>query len=360
MSKSKKTTGCTCGAAKKITDVTNVDDLREFMTTPTDALVKMMAGLAGDVMVLGCGGKVGPELVETLMRANRQAGARRTFYGVDLFPDGSPVQPDRFEALGAKVVKGDLTSSAFIASLPDAPNIIYMVGFKFGSSKNYRATWHINAILPYLIGARFGSSRIVVFSSTNPYPHLPPASGGAKEEDDLDPTGVYGWSIVARESAFLTTQIQSPAQKLLFYRLAYAQHLGYGVLVDLARMIQKGETISLSVPAVNVMSQRDAIDVAVRSLQLAANPGVPLNCAGPVWLVRDVAARMSKILGKQPVYAADEGTTAFLANDAKCRSLLGEYRDAPEDLITAAANWVKRGGEYWDKPTMFGRADHKY
>jgi len=69
---------------------------------------------------------------------------------------------------------------------------------------------------------------------------------------------------------------------------------------------------------------------------------------------------MSKLIGKKPVFADDRGENAFMADDSKCRRLLGEYRDKPDEMIQAAAKWVMGGGEYWDKPTMFGRADHKY
>ena len=344
----------------KLTEVTNTTQLREFMTTPTEGLVKMMKGLKGDILVLGAAGKVGPELVETLTRANSQAGAKRTFYAVDLFPKGSPVPPERFEELGVKAIAGDLTERAFLDSLPTAPNVVYMVGFKFGSSGDYRRTWHLNAILPYLVGEHFSKSRIVVYSSTNPYPHTRPEDGGSKETDEPDPHGVYGWSIIARESAFATSQLKAPEQRLCFYRLAYAQHLGYGVLVDLARMIWKGEPISLAIPAVNILSQRDAIDISLRALEKCANPPLALNVAGPIIMARDIVEKMAKLMKKKPVFAGEAGDKAFVANDAVCVKMFGPYRDKPDELIEAAARWVMRGGEYWDKPTMFGRADHKY
>ena len=343
-----------------ITEVKDTQDLREFMTTPTDGLVQMLEGLDGDIMVLGCAGKVGPELMETLVRADQQTGGQREFYAVDLFPEGGSRSPELFEGLGTTPIQGDLTDRSFLDSLPEVPHIIYMVGFKFGTSSDYRLTWHLNAILPYLVGERFGNSNFVVFSSTNPYPHVPPESGGADEQTDLEPQGVYGWSIVARESAFLTTQLDAPDQNLLFYRLAYAQHLGYGVLVDLARMIRDSEPISLSMPAVNLVSQRDAIDVALRSLGLTTDPGEPLNCCGPIWMVEDIVNRQAEILGKEPVFTGQPEQEALISNDDKCHRLLGPYRDDPEDLIAAAAQWVKNGGEYWDKPTMFGKADHNY
>jgi hypothetical protein len=29
-------------------------------------------------------------------------------------------------------------------------------------------------------------------------------------------------------------------------------------------------------------------------------------------------------------------------------------------MIEAAARWVMQGGEYWDLPTKFGKANHRY
>ncbi len=343
----------------RITEVANTTELRQFMAAPTGGLVEMMKGLEGDVLVLGGGGKVGPELVETIVRANREAGTKRAVHVADLFPDGG-VSPEQIEELGAEVLRGDLSDRAFLASLPEAPNVIFMVGLKFGSSKDWRAAFHINAILPYLVGERFTHSRIVVFSSANPYPHAPVGQGGSKEGDELEPEGVYGWGIVARECAFATTQLKNPGQKVAFYRLAYAQHLGYGVLVDLARMVKNGEPVSLAVPAVNLLSQRDAIDVAVRLLSRCENPAFVLNVAGPAVRVREIAEKLGEHIGVRPVFAGEEGKSVLLANDELCRRFFGEYRDGVDEMIEAAAKWTMAGGEYWGKPTLFGRVKHEY
>lgn len=344
----------------KITDVTTPAGLRDFMTTPTGRLVEFAADLEGDLAVLGAGGKMGPDLVETFLRADAEAGAGRTVYAVSRFSDPEGEDRRRIEEAGGKIIRGDLTEEEFLKSLPDVPNVIFMVGYKFGSSGDWRGAFHINAILPYLVGRRFGSSRIVAFSSTNPYPHVPLDSGGADEDTPLEPQGPYGWGIVARESAFRTSQMQARDQKVLFYRLAYAQHLGYGVLVDLARMLREGEPISVAMPAVNLVSQRDAIDVALRSLSLAGSPPEVLNCCGPILEVREVVGRMAEIMELEPVYADEPGETALISCDEKARRLLGDYRDTPAEMIEAAARWVMRGGEYWDLPTKFGKADHRY
>lgn len=344
----------------RISEVTNVDELRRFMTEPTSGLIDMMRALEGDVMVLGGGGKVGPELVETLVRADTAAGGERTIHVADLFPDPAGVAPELIRALGCDVIQGDLTDRGFLDTLPDSPHVIFMVGLKFGSSKDYRMAFHINAVLPYLVGERYMESDIVAFTSANPYPHTPPADGGSKETDDLSPQGVYGWCIVARESALLTTQTKWPEQRLAFYRLAYAQHLGYGVLVDLAKMVAGGEEISLGMPYVNLISQRDAIDAALRLMGRCANPAAILNVAGPATRVREIVEKMGKLIGNEPNVLDDEGETALLANDDLCVDIFGPYRDGVEEMIEAAVRWVKADGEYWNKPTLFGRVKHVY
>ncbi len=342
----------------KITDIRTSEQLTDFMTTPTDKLVALAKNLKGDLMVLGAGGKMGPDVMETVARADEDAGVTRRLAAVDLaFEDSVKA---RFDELGADLHAGDLTDRQFLQSLPDAPYIIYMAGTKFGTSKDWRKTFHLNCILPYLVGERFRNSNIVAFTSGNPYPHTPPAEGGCREDAQLAPHGVYGWSIVARESAFATTAIAAPSQKLCFFRLMYAQHLAYGVLVDLARMVWAGEAVSLEMPAVNLISQRDAVDVAIRALSRCANPALVLNCAGPITPVREIVLKLAERMGKQPKFAGQERDRALIANDELARSTFGEYRDAPQDMIAAAAAWVMRGGESWGKPTLFGRVTGGY
>ena len=140
----------------------------------------------------------------------------------------------------------------------------------------------------------------------------------------------------------------------------YAQHLGYGVLVDLARMIATGERISLEMPYVNLISQRDAIDRSLRGLEVAANPSAVFNVSGPYCNVREICLKLAAVLGREPIFATEEADTALIANDSFCVERFGPYRDNWEDMIVAAANWVKAGGEYWNLPTKFGSADHVY
>ena len=111
---------------------------------------------------------------------------------------------------------GDLSDEDFLNTLPDAPNVMYMMGFKFGSSLDWQRAFHLNSVVPYLVGSKYKDSKIVVFSSGNPYQHTSRFGSGCKEDVQLDPIGIYGWSIVARESAFRVTSEKNPNQKIAF------------------------------------------------------------------------------------------------------------------------------------------------
>ncbi len=344
----------------RMRDIETEEQLWDFMTTPTEGLVEFASRLEGDVIILGAAGKMGIELAATLMRADRQAGVNRLVHAVSRFSDPSGEGRQTLEELGAHIHAGDLTEREFLDSLPDVPNALFMAGVKFGSSRDWRLTFHLNGIMPYLVGERFANARIVAYSSGNPYPHTPVDGAGCAENDALVPRGVYGWSIVARESAFATTALRSQNQRICLFRLMYAQHLGYGVLVDLARMVQDEDPVSLRMPAINLVSQRDAIDVSLRALGQCRNPPLVLNCAGPVVRVRRIVEQMAGAMGKEPRFADEEADEALLADDSRAREMFGAYRDEPDEMIEAAARWVMRRGEYWDRPTLFGKVNHTY
>jgi nucleoside-diphosphate-sugar epimerase len=339
-------------------DIRTPEELRDFMAEPSEGLVEMAARLEGDVIVLGAGGKMGADLLETLVRADRTAGRTRRVVAVSRFSEAEA--RGRLEELGIEIAAGDLTDRRFLDRLPALPNAAYMAGFKFGSSQDWRSAFHMNCIVPYLVGVRLPESRIVAFSSGNPYPRVPLGAPLPTEETPLEPQGIYGWTIAGREAAFETTARECPELRVCSFRLMYAQHLMYGVLVDLAQMVWQDEPVSLAVPAVNLVSQRDAIDVALRCLEYCGNPPEVVNCAGATVRVRELAIRIAAAMHKKARFADEEGGLAGLADDSKAVGLFGPYRDSPDDMIEAAARWVMAGGPTWDKPTMFGRPAGKY
>ena len=81
-------------------------------------------------MILGVAGKMGP----TLARLARRATPARRVIGVARFSD--PAVRDRLAAAGVETIACDLLDRAALAALPDAPNVVFAAGHKFGASGN--------------------------------------------------------------------------------------------------------------------------------------------------------------------------------------------------------------------------------
>ena len=86
--------------------------------------------------------------------------------------------------------------------------------------------------------------------------------GGSIETDPLTPIGEYGNAAIGRERIF---EFYSRAQNtpVTQLRLFYAVELRYGVLVDIAQMVYKGESIDLANGYFNCIWQGDANDKAL-------------------------------------------------------------------------------------------------
>src|SRR5258706_16078431 len=142
--------------------------LEELLSRPTPAVVAALGALEGDLLILGAGGKMGPSLARLARRASDEAGARRRVIAVARFSE--PGLAESLRGLGIEVIAADLFDRAALAGLPDAPNIVYMVGQKFGTTGEEARTWAVNAYLPGLVAERFPRARIVAFSTGNDYP----------------------------------------------------------------------------------------------------------------------------------------------------------------------------------------------
>src|SRR5690349_14537009 len=106
--------------------------LDEILTTPTPALVEAMGRLVGDVLVLGVGGKMGPTLARLARRALDAAGQNNRVIGVSRFSDA--LAERRLREAGVETVSADLLDEDALNGLPNAPNVIFMAGRKFGST----------------------------------------------------------------------------------------------------------------------------------------------------------------------------------------------------------------------------------
>ena len=344
------------GAGEK--SVRDVEQLEEMLSRPTPGVVETVSRLDGDVLVLGVGGKMGPTLARMLRRAADAAGKGLRVIGVSRFSSGGLERALR--AHGIETIACDLLDETQLRALPEAPNVMYMAGMKFGSTGQAALTWAMNCQLPAMVCRRFSASRIAAFYTGNVYGLSPVARGGSTESDAPRPDGEYAMSCLGRERMFEHFS-RTLGTKVSLIRLNYATELRYGVLVDLARKVMAGETIDLSMGSVNVIWQADANAMAIRAFDRAASPPFLLNVAGPEQLsVRAVAEEFGRLLDQPVHFAGTESSDALLSNGQLGHELFGIPRVSAQQLIRRAAEWVRRGGETSGKPTHFESRDGKF
>jgi nucleoside-diphosphate-sugar epimerase len=320
--------------------------------------VDALSRLDGDLLILGVAGKMGPTLAALARRAIDEAGLDKRVLGVSRFSD--PMVREKLDRAGVETISGDLMSEGGLDNLPDVPNVIYMVGFKFGATGQAALTWAVNSYLSGQVARRFRGSRVVVFSSGNVYPLTPLALGGATEATLPAPVGEYAQSVLGRERIFehFAREYQIPS---LLFRLNYAVEMRYGVLLDIARKVWAGEAIDLRMGHVNLIWQGDACAYALRALHLTEVPPRLLNVTGPETVsVRALAHRFGALLGRQPTFEGVEEEDALLSSAGQAFKLLG-YPSVPlETVIEWVAAWVVDGGPTLDKPTKYGVRDGRF
>jgi nucleoside-diphosphate-sugar epimerase len=330
-------------------------ELEERLARPSAGLVGDLGRLEGDIMILGAGGKLGPSLVRLALNATR--GDRRII-AVSRFSE--PGLADDLRAAGATVVAADVADDRALRELPDAPNVVFLVGAKFGTHGREHTAWFTNTYLPGRVAERFAGSRIAALSTGNVYPLVPVAGGGCTEDHPVGPVGDYAMSCLGRERV-LTHFAEAGGTPMSLIRLNYAVELRYGVLVDLAQKVLAGEPIDLTTGQVNVVWQGYANEVALRSLLLASTPPYVLNVTGPELIsVRQAAGALGDVLGKEPVFTGEEAPTALLSNASRCHRLFGYPELTPAELIEHTARWVAEGGPLLGKPTKFERRDGRF
>lgn len=332
--------------------------LEDFLTTPSPALVADLAALDGDIMVIGGAGKMGPTLAILARRALTAAGSTRDVIAVARFSDAAARA--RLEAAGVRTVAADLHDPAKLAALPDAPNIVYMLGTKFGTTGREHQTWATNVYLAGRVAERFPSSRFTVFSSGNVYPLRPVAQGGADESVPPEPVGEYAQTCLARERLFehISRERGTP---VTIFRLNYAIDLRYGVLYDIGRQVFAGEPVDVTMGNVNVIWQGDANTMALRCLTLASSPPTVLNVTGPETLsTRWVAEEFARRFGVEARIAGEEAPTALLSNAAHAFARFGYPTVPPATMIDWLAGWISAGGPSLDKPTHFQEREGKF
>jgi nucleoside-diphosphate-sugar epimerase len=337
-------------------DVSELDEnkLEDILSEPTETTKKVVAGLNGDIVVLGAGGKMGPTLAMMLKKASPD----KRIYAVSRFSDKAA--RSRIEQTQIETIEADLLDESHYRKLPDVENVFYLAGMKFGSTGNQPLTWAMNSYMPALVAKHYRDSRIVVYSTGNVYPFVDISSGGATEETTPEPIGEYAQSCLARERVFeyFSQLFKTPVTLI---RLNYANEPRYGIVVDLTSKILNDKPIDLTMGAVNLIWQRDANDYIIQAITLAKSPPAVLNVTGADTVpIRTIAEQIGKVLGKNPNFVSHEATSALLSNASYCHNTFGPPQTALEQMIVMISKWVVAGKKTLNKPTKYEIRDGKF
>ena len=339
--------------------LTTVDDLEEALSRPTPGALETLRRSTGDVIVLGAGGKMGPTLARMLRRSLDAIGASaRRVIAVSRFSSAAAMQSLR--QAGVDTIACDLTNPQQIRALPDAPNVIYLVGQKFGTQESPELTWITNTVVPALVAERFARSRIVALSTGCVYPLVASGGPGSAEDDPLGPPGEYANSCVGRERVFeyYSKRDQTP---MVFVRLCYAIDLRYGVLLDLAQRVAQGQPIDLGMAATHVIWQGDANARIIQCLEHTQVPPVAVNITGRDRLpIQDLALRLGELLNRKVQFTGEPGPTAWLWNAQRSYDWFGPPTVTIEEMLQATAHWVQQSGPTLNRPTHFEVRDGNF
>jgi len=328
-----------------------LEALEQELLKPSEALISDISKIEGDIILLGVGGKMGPSMAKLAKKAIVRAGIDKRIIGISRFSEAGTRQ--ELEADGIETISADLLNEKDLAALPEAKNIIYLAGTKFGTTGKEPFTWAMNSYLPGRVAERYKNSRIVAFSTGNIYPFTPISSGGLSEEHLPAPVGEYGQSCLGRERVFQYFS-ERYAIPTLIYRLNYAIDLRYGVMLEIAKSVNEGRSIDLTTGNVNVIWQGDANEIAIRSLLHCDVPANILNVTGPETLsLKWLAEQFGILLGKEPLFENEAQPTALLSNASKAHKLFGYPRVTVLDMIEMTVAWLHAGGKTINKPTHF-------
>lgn len=338
-----------------IRDEAHLDDL---LSQPTPLAVEAVARLEGDWVILGVGGKMGPTLACMLRRALDQAGNKPRIYGVARF--SKPALAEQLRSGGVEPVRCDLLDAAQVQRLPEAANVVGLLGMKFGATENAHLTWATNVLAPAHFCQRYRQARIVAFSTGNVYGFTPVACGGSVETDSLHPVGEYSWSAVGRERSY-EHAAHTLGIPMTILRLNYAVEMRYGVLVDIGQRVLAGEEVDVTMGHLNAIWQGDASAMALAAFAQLAKPPRILNLSGPETLsVRRIAEEFGRLFGKPAHVTGEESPSAFLTNAQESHRLFGYPQVSVQRMVRWIADWLQRGLPTWGKPTHFQVRDGKY
>lgn len=333
-------------------------ELDDLISQPPNGVIQTIHESPGRFAVLGAGGKMGFHVGRMLQRALDAAGRTEKVLAVSRF--GSDQKRRQFEDEHFDVHVSDMSDPEQANQLPDAENVFFLAGIKFGTSGNPALLEQMNVTMPRLVAERYKDSRIVALSTGCVYEYVTPSSGGSTETSATNPPGEYAQSCLGREQAFVENALRNGTLTSLI-RLNYSNELRYGVLVDIAQKVLADMDVSLEMGYVNLIWQGDAVAHVIQSLSRAASPAFVLNVTGEQILrVRDLANMFGERFGKSPKFTGHPNETAWLNNALLSHRMFGKPSVTIEQMVDWIADWLKNGGETLNKPTRFDVRDGDY
>ena len=330
-------------------------ELDDLLSTPRAETMAALDACPGDIVILGAGGKMGPTLARMVRRA---APDERRVLAVSRW--SSRAAERALNDAGVETIACDLLDRDAVASLPDAPNVVFMAGQKFGTTGAPAITWGMNTLVPANCAERYRDSRIVAFSTGNVYALTPVTAGGSRETDQLSPVGEYASSCLGRERVF-ELYADRHGTRVAIVRLNYAIDLRYGVLVDVALRVWRGEEVPIGMGYVNVIWQGDANRIAIECLPHASAPPFVVNVTGAETLsVRRLAEQFGETWKKPVKFGGTEREDALLSNTSRMQSTFAAPAVGVDEMIAHVADWIAHDGSLLGKPTRFEARDGKF
>src|SRR5258706_3500946 len=118
-------------------------ELDNLLSTPGAETTAALSECPGDIIILGAGGKMGPTLAR--MAARARADSRRV---IAVSRWSSAAAERALNDVGVETIRCDLLDADAVARLPDAANVIFMAGQKFGTEEEPGMTWAASTHVP--------------------------------------------------------------------------------------------------------------------------------------------------------------------------------------------------------------------
>jgi len=172
--------------------------------------------------------------------------------------------------------------------------------------------------------------------------------------------GEYAQSCLGRERIFQYFSKHNKTPMTIF-RLNYSIDLRYGVISEIAQAVLNENPIDLTMGHANVIWQKDACEMAIRSLLVASTPANIINVTGPETVsIRWIAGRFAEKFNKTPRFIGSESDIALLSNASKAHGIFGYPKTTIREMIDITSEWLLNGGDTIDKPTHFQERQGKY